>query len=313
MIDPRAELLADLDNSKARVINPPGYIVVCGGPTDISPGQECISARNVFLTQLAITSPELARRQLLPEQIKEWNHYGVYSDLLAFETDLAHLTGAVVLFVESPGSIAELGSFSCIPDLAKKLLVIIRDEYFYKDSFIALGPIKSLEERHPGSVCVYNWNIDNTDFAPHIPHLVDTLKRFVKNPGKSESYSASSIKHKLLLIADLVDLFVVIKETEIKEWLEKYFEIPLKQPQLQQYLFLLTQLGLIIKARYGDNPFLVAAKDAIPYIEYGTKTIPFRQERVRLKARVLAYYEAEDKSRLNAWKSAVAKLNGQQQ
>lgn len=311
MIDPRIELLADLDNSKARVINPPGYIVVCGGPTDISPGQECCSARNLFLAQLAAIHPELASRQLLPEQIKEWNHYGVYSDLLAFETDLAHLTSAVVLFVESPGSIAELGSFSCIPDLAKKLLVIIRDEYFYKDSFIALGPIKALEESHPGSVCVYNWKMDNTDFSPHIPHLVDTLQRFAKKAGGSDLYSANAIKHKLLLIADLVDLFVVVKETEIRDWLKKYFEVSLKQSQLQQYLFLLTQLGLIIKARYGDNPFLVAAKDAVPYIEYGTKTIAFRQERARLKARILAYYEEKDKSRLNAWKSAVSKLKGQ--
>ena len=309
MDDPRSELLADLDNSKARVINVPGYIVICGGPIDIQAGQECCSARNLFLTQLGINHGDLARRNLLPEQIKEWNHDGVYPDLLAFETDLAHLTGAVLLFVESAGSIAELGSFSCIPELAEKLLVIVQEKHYVKNSFIRLGPVKHLEDNYPKSVFVYNWKLDNTDFVAHIPNLVEALRAFI-GKSKSEAFSSEAVKHRLLLIADLVDLFVAVQEGEIKEWLDKYFGILLNVEHLRQYLFLLTKLEFILKAPYGNNRFYIAAKNALPYVEYATKTIQFKQERPRLKAKVLAFYEAEDKPRLAAWKSALAKATG---
>jgi len=221
MIDPRIELLADLDNSQARVVNPPAYIVVCGGPTEGSSGPYD-SARKRFLTFLAVKHADLDALHLLPEQIKEWNHYDVYPDLLLFETDLAHLTSAVVLFVESPGSIAELGSFSCIPELARKLLVVIRQDYYDNESFIVLGPLKHLAEKHSSPICVYDWKIDNSDFEPHIPNLVETLIAFVKKARAHETFSVHSVKHRLLLIADLADLFVVIKENEIKEWLERF-------------------------------------------------------------------------------------------
>jgi len=84
----------------------------------------------------------------------------------------------------------------------------------------------------------------------------------------------------------------------------------LERADLKRYLFLLTKLGLIAKTRYGDNPFYIAAKDALPLVEYGTKTLQFRQERARLKTKVLEYYAAEDRPRSNAWKSVIAKREG---
>jgi hypothetical protein len=244
---------------------------------------------------------------LLPEQFVEWNHHGVYSDLLAFETDLAHLTAAVIIFVESPGAIAELGSFSGIPALAKKLITVLRAEHYANNSFIRWGPVKFLEDRYPGTVFVYAWTSGNTEVDGDLPNFIGELRAFINKPSKTETFAAVDPKHALLLIADLVDLFVVVQKSELKEWLLKCFQISLDDRKLKQYLYLLSKIGLIVEVPYGNNRFFAAPKSAVPYIEYGTKVSQFQQERRRAKARVVAYFERTDKPRLSALKAALSK------
>ena len=77
LIDPRHELLDDLDNSKTRVINKPSYIVICGGPVSVLAGLESCSARNLFLHHLSAAHPDLANKHRLPEEFVEWNHDGI--------------------------------------------------------------------------------------------------------------------------------------------------------------------------------------------------------------------------------------------
>jgi hypothetical protein len=84
-----------------------------------------------------------------------------YPELLSFEVDFAQICELILLFSESQGSIAELGAFSMHPELASKLLVVVRDYHMRDDSFIKLGPLRHLELAH-GDHAVFILNDDET-------------------------------------------------------------------------------------------------------------------------------------------------------
>src|SRR5882672_3355875 len=127
--DPVDAFFEAVDAKKTRVVSSPSFLLVFGGKVSVATSDRHISARNVLIEEVTAKHSDLARSLLLPEQIPEWIEFGVYSDLLAFEEDLAYLTSLVVLFCENPGAIAELGSFSVVPQLAERLLVVIAKEH----------------------------------------------------------------------------------------------------------------------------------------------------------------------------------------
>jgi hypothetical protein len=73
-------------------------------------------------------------------------------DLLSLENLLAEAVDAVVLIIESPGAIAELGAFVNHPVLRKRLIVIQDERYRRTKSFIGHGPVRLLQDKGDGKV-----------------------------------------------------------------------------------------------------------------------------------------------------------------
>lgn len=65
---------------------------------------------------------------------------------LKMESDLAALSDLVIIIVESPGTFAELGAFSHVEALRKKLLPIVDVQYQGTNSFINSGPIRWIDQ-----------------------------------------------------------------------------------------------------------------------------------------------------------------------
>ena len=63
-----------------------------------------------------------------------------------------------VLFVESPGSIAELGAFAASDTLSPKLLAVLNTYYDSEQSFIADGPIQKIRNDKEEFVQCYYWD-----------------------------------------------------------------------------------------------------------------------------------------------------------
>ena len=123
---------------------------------------------------------------LMPENYNDWNNFDTYSDLLLFEKDLGYLTSAVLVFLEAPGAIAELGAFSQIKSLSERLVVVVKDTHHPINSFISLGPIRSIEKTqgHKNSVCVIP-NLKPEDLEKHISVILTTLdSKTRKNQAK---------------------------------------------------------------------------------------------------------------------------------
>ena len=181
----------------------------------------------------------------MPESYNDWSEFSIYSDLLLFEKDLGYLTSAVLVFLESPGSIAELGAFSQIDSLSERLIIVVSDDYHPKKYFISLGPIRSIQvtQKHENCVCVIP-PVKAEKLVEHISVIVDMLDKKRQRKNDTESLSKDSTQHEILLVLDFINLFLVIQKTELQQ-LATHFGLEIKLLRLNQILFLLEKTELI--------------------------------------------------------------------
>lgn len=143
------DFAATLRVDDCKVQNAPDLLFLCGGR--MAAQGPYLSARDFFHRYLK-KKPELVRRIKLAEDINAWfknawfENETAFSDLVEVENYLAHLAGVTVLFVESPGSIAELGSFAASDDIRPKTMVVLSEFHGLENSFIADGPIRKLRK-----------------------------------------------------------------------------------------------------------------------------------------------------------------------
>jgi hypothetical protein len=88
-----------------------------------------------------------------PEKLFDELLTGVgHHDLLSLENLLAEGVTAIVVILESPGALTELGAFTNHEALRRKLIVIQDSAYARDKSFIQLGPVRMLREQGIGTV-----------------------------------------------------------------------------------------------------------------------------------------------------------------
>ena len=118
------EWLSSIDLAKTRVIRFPSLIFLCGG--GISNNSERFKSwRDIFYRHISQNDSSFKENVVLAEEIFRYFEHSAYHDLLHFEQDLAALSSLVVLLSESPGSIAEFGSFAVLRTIQDRLLVVL--------------------------------------------------------------------------------------------------------------------------------------------------------------------------------------------
>jgi len=168
--DPRDQIISAIDVNAIRIRNPARFIFFCGGSVSNAPDVEPpTSMRDLCIRWLkknaSTTFEKICLAEKISERVKDhvYKRDPIYTNLIDLETDLAKLADLIVLIVESPGSIAELGAFSVVDDTRKKIQVFIREERFNADSFITLGPVRYLQVNNRGSVRAYWWATKSRD------------------------------------------------------------------------------------------------------------------------------------------------------
>lgn len=69
-----------------------------------------------------------------------------YTDLLTLENYLADYSDCILIILESPGAIAELGAFSNGKDkFLEKILILNKNRYLGENSFINKGPVEKIK------------------------------------------------------------------------------------------------------------------------------------------------------------------------
>lgn len=168
---------------------------------------------NIFLIGASMDDQSSMRKQLhnllgnskklqirYPEDIFIDQMYQDTYDLLSLENLLASSVDAVVMFIESPGSIAELGAFSNHMKLNDKLIVYVNKNYQKEDSFINLGPIKFLSNKTKSKVTWISYdkplNEDDRFYQKLLSDLRElkkdsTIELDLNNPFVSERFVLS--------------------------------------------------------------------------------------------------------------------------
>lgn len=300
-----------LDVEKIHVQAPTEIIFLCGGPySDISDPKP-LSLRDAFL-KVAEFPAIKGRDVVLAEDFTKLHVFSShYSNFLQFETHLAQITELVLLFCESVGSFTELGAFAMIPDVAARMLVIIRDSNWISDSFIKLGPLAYLQEKYADSVCVIEdgvlgilpRRVDGLDLAKFKGELDSVLRvrlDVMKEPSTFDSHRPG---HMIKLIVGYCQEYGALIFEEIL-FISKKFDHDLVDSEVRSYLLCAMSVGWLVEKRKGLRSFYAAPHDK-PAITFVVKSPGIEKNRLRRKTIIREYWRENDEQRFRAIAEAV--------
>jgi hypothetical protein len=273
-----------VDPDKIRLIRRPKIILIFGsGPIGIEDEYRNSSFRNVFLNWTGENDHPLVGQFQLPEYFPEWNRFEGYQNLVEFERDAGALCSAILLFSESEGALAELGAF-CMDDvLSERLLVVIKASYFEQDSFVKHGPLRKLIGAHSdASVCVIE-SEHPKEFYAEAAVVAEALQAKVDDHPRKETFHPARIRDQLLLIADLVELFGALTETELLGLLE-FTKVNVDRTTLRRMAGQLKLFRLLEERHQYTQKFLIAPKhDRQSYLDYDAVRADEKFDRTRFK------------------------------
>lgn len=256
------EFAQSLQIDRCKVKNTPRLLFLCGGPIADSGTHQ--SARDFFFRHLKKHEPELAPRVKLAEEINAWfQKDDAFPDLLELENYLAHLADLTLLFVESPGSIAELGAFSASDQLRPKTLAVLNTSYGSDRSFIADGPVRRIKNGNSDLVHYYTWDpkklsspTARSEFKAIVKDLVAFLKSRDGHETREVAFDRDEPGHTLLLVSDLARIAGAVTRTDIATCL-KSLGCERACDGLDRHISILQSVGFITKHLRSNQAFFV--------------------------------------------------------
>ncbi|MGE0682961.1 MAG: retron St85 family effector protein [Candidatus Binatia bacterium] len=179
-----------------------------------------------------------------------WTHITAQEEqnALAMEQELAQLADIVMVVVESPGTFTELGAFSLIEPLRKKLLPILDAQFQGAGSFINTGPVRWVDADSNFSPSIY---VNFSVILDAIEQIAERLKRVRRSEEEHIKDIASSPKHLLFLLCDLA---AIIGPAPAKHFEYYLSQILTAQPVWSVHRLLGLAVALkIISFRNGNN------------------------------------------------------------
>ncbi|MHB1266138.1 MAG: retron St85 family effector protein [Acidithiobacillus ferriphilus] len=265
--EPLGHLLDQLAPGACRIINLPDRIWLFGGKggfrSETTEPVACESLRESFWRQSLALPFSQSQGQTwssnidIPENHSGWWAFSGYDNLLTFERDACHLARAVILFPESPGSLAELGALAVDDSIVDRLLVVVQSQYLEPDrreSFLNLGPLKRAEARH--NRCVISARTPKELPADDFETVIEFVNARLPRARNTEGLRAENPTHRLLLIADLVDLLLIVRPNELLAALH-YFGVNISMPELERATKLLEFFDLVRIDHWGMEHFFV--------------------------------------------------------
>lgn len=261
---------------------------VCGG-------NKRTSLRNKFKKfiinsehNLAIVFAEDAVNDLLSHNNPEFINLGEFEELIGDIFD------SVLIFPESPGSIAELGYFSKSDNVRKKSLVANWTEY-QKESFINLGPVTLINEHSYFKPAIFLGNKKNPEFKL----LVDRLLTFSKNKKRRTSfpykkYSEQTSREKLIIVFELINIAKAIRVDNLAI-LTAYVFYSNNEIELKRIVSILCAAGYVKRDAQDEN-YLVVNSNAHHFLEFNHIDIS------SISAKISYFYTRHDSDSFDAVK-----------
>ncbi|PHM24132.1 retron St85 family effector protein [Xenorhabdus budapestensis] len=274
-------------------------IFVCGGLVDV---KEAIpsSMRGQLYAYTSSEHEEFHNCLRMAESFKDYIESGQYDDLLHFEHDIAKISSQVLLFLESPGSLVELGIFSSFENLYDKICVIAPENHVEsEDSFIFLGPLKRISSYVSNSVLTYPYDSENGKFDKDVwKEICEDIFDRLKSKVKVEKFRKDDDGHLCMLILEIINICFPVQLSEIESVLS-LFLINISQKRLSQLIYLLLTLELIQKKKRSTNTYFFPLKklESDTYIKFGSyiDKKPFDKSKNKIKLRQELFINLKDK------------------
>lgn len=288
-----------------RIQNTPHWIFLCGGTTGKSGRYR--SARDYFLRYVKAEDAALLKRVRLAETINDWFDLAVFDDLLELEVILADCSDLTLLFVESPGSIAELGAFAASDQLRPRTLAVVNTTFKQERTFISDGPVRRIKTADADLVRYWEWNpkrINHPDTLAELKRMSNELVALLNEKSKSASREQVLIRespgHTMFLIADLIDIVGITFSGEIVECLAEW-GFKLDRKTLQRYLLVLERLHLIKKTLRSNQVYYLSRLQT-PLIRHAFLSSAKVRDRDRLKTLIRGSLNQSDERRMAVYR-----------
>ena len=286
---------------------------ICGGRL-ANLGEPVASLRDAFMR--VIDKSALAKgTTYLAEDPTIFSPIGEYTELLKFEADIAQLTELLVLFCESAGSMVELGMFVMDDEVSPKLMVVIDDKNYKQNSFIKLGPIFSLTNRHGNdSVCVLNLqhlNIPNIESLGALKSdnllqvLDDPLKKRLKEKREPATFNKNRHGHVTKLIMGLVQHYASLTFDEI-ETLLYCLDVPTVSKEVRRHIQCAERFGWLHVERVGTDDYCAPKPAALlQAIDFDLLPGSPIKDKMRWRSAIRDYWKTAEPMRFNVIANAM--------
>ncbi len=289
-------------------------LFVCGGEMNATV-HPSISFRNQLLTFTAENNIEFGSAIVCAEEFKDYYKNDNYNDLVTFEDDIASLSSLVIIFLESPGSLVELGLYCSRKQYHKKLLVVApENKVSDEDSFIFLGPLEYIKKNSDDSVVIYPFPEENVDFDNATTEdLCSAISLKLNKTNSTEKFLTDNSSHLAHLIAEIVRLCFPIQIGEI-EVCFNVLNIEFKQSQVKRLLYLLQKLGFLDHIKYSSNIYYFPSDPNEKLISFGKtkngKTLGISKLSISIRQSFVLNEHPNSKRRQNVLKKISDSLKG---
>lgn len=305
MLLPFAE---DFDAERIHVQAASEIIFLCGGQRSDISDPTPLSLRDAFLKIL--DNPFLRQRDLIQAEDITDNIYffDKYDDILEFETDIAQIVELIILFCESEGSLAELGAFAMIEEIASRLFVVVRGKHWNKTSFIKLGPLRRIEKKYGRH---YIFLVEDNqvglrgDFAAHVDKealktlLTEPISVRLKEPREPTTFDASRSGHVIKLVVGLVQEYGALQVEEIILLLQK-LDVIKDATAVRRYLLCAQAVGWLKEVSRGTSDYFVAVATKVDAATIYAKASAEIKSKQRRRLLIREHWQENDGQRYDA-------------
>jgi hypothetical protein len=299
----------DLDADKIHVRAPTDVIFLCGGRTSNLSEPIPLSLRDAFLKILI--NPALVGRDLIQAEdvTSGLAFFSKYDNLLDFETDLAQIVELIILFCESEGSLAELGAFALINEIALRLFVIVREKHWNELSFIKLGPLKYLETNYGrDSIFVIDETaigmsgnyVGSVELDALKNMLAEPLEARLKKPREPSTFDEERSGHIIKLVVGLVQEYGALKTDELLTLLAMLNVMSVSEQSLARYLLCAEAVGWLRKVSKGSGDYIVAVATKLDAATIYMKPTAVEKNKARRRVLIREHWKKNDGQRFSA-------------
>lgn len=286
------------------------HIFVCGG--EIDPKKPCPpSLRDRFVSFSSGQYVDIHDSIVLAERFKDYFKENAYPDLFVFESEIASISSLVMIFLESPGSLVELGMFCAVDDLYKKMIIVApREEVEAADSFIYLGPLENLKRKDERAVLVYPWPSDKKiDYdKDHLIDICEAVKEKWSRIPRTVKFNEKEPGHVAFLVAEVIRIGFPIIITEI-EYALLALGLDISPSKINRLIYLLEKTGIICIYEYGGYKYFYYNLKDEPVVSFHAgKKFDIGSIRMNLRQVYLMKEDGASRKRRSALKGIASLL-----